>query len=335
MVANRRINALDSFGSTVTSKKDPYAAMRKAGGLFSLKKVSLSKFSGVRCNDDLHVVVRTDTGAAIGQVGNNYEPFDNGAFFGPVAEALVETGAEITKFQMLDNGTRSFMRLAWPADKNLRIGKPKVGDIVGRRATLSTSHDGKFAGKFTLQMLRLACVNGMTIPVGAYAMDMFHTVGGRQQLVELFNMVPTIETYIRQFQVAADMLAETPVVAGSKLANDIITKIVDPNKAAKDTSCGDPNMAKQRFNRVAELFAGQQPGSDNAAVKNTGWGLYNASVDYFTHDKITHGENPTEQRFKSLLPGGQGSREIIRAWNIVTDGLGVSDAIDAELATVN
>lgn len=327
IAVSTRINALDSFGSTVRSKKDPYAAMQAAGGLFDLRKIPLSEFAGVSANKELYVVVRTDNGQAIGQVGKKYEVFPNEAFFGPIAEALIEIGAQITRFQMLENGTRSFMRLVWSDDYNLCIGKPKVGDIVGRRAILSTSHDGKFAGKFTLQMLRLVCENGMTIPVGSYEMDMFHTVGGKQQLVELSDMMPTIETYIRQFQVAADMLADTPVKSGSDLANDIITKIVDPAKAAKDTSNGDPNMAKQRVNRVTELFAGKQPDADNVAIKDTGWGLYQSTVDFFTHSKGTRGGNEAEQRFKSLLPGGPANREIIRSWDIVTKGLGMDERI--------
>lgn len=328
-----RVNALDSFG-TVVSKKNPHDAMLDAGALFGLKKVSLAEFSGIPANPDLFVVVRTDTGQAIGQVGQNYEVFPNEDFFGPTAEALIETGARITRFQMLSNGTRSFMRFAWPDDQNIRIGKPQVGDIVGRRATLSTSHDGKAAGKFTLQMLRLACSNGMTIPVGAFEMNMCHTFGGRQQPVELSDMVPTIEGYVSQFQVAADMLAETPVKAGSDLAMGIIKKIADPKNGAKDIAKG-PNLAQTRINRIAELFGGQQPDADNVAVKNTGWGLYNACVDFFTHGTRTRGENELEQRFKSLLPGGPSQREIVRSWSIVTDGLGVTAPIAAALARLN
>jgi hypothetical protein len=340
MVAtSTRHNALDQFGTAVRNRKNPYEAMRKAEGLFGLRKVSLAEFSGQPANPDLHVVVRSDTGQALGCVGNNYECFPNEAFFGPVAEALVEAGAEITRFQMLDNGTRSFMRLAWPEDRNLRIGKPKVGDIVGRRATLSTSHDGKYAGKFSMQMLRLACENGMVVPVGAYDMNMFHTVGGKLQLVELAQMIPSIETYVAKFQVAADILADTRIKAGSDEAMDIISKIADPKGGAKDKSSGEPNLAKSRVLRIAELFDGQQPGADTASVKDTGWGLYNAAVDYFTHDKGTRGGDDAgrrlEQRFKSLLPGGSANKEIVRSWGIVTDGLGVTDAINAEVAAVN
>jgi hypothetical protein len=302
--------------------------MRAAGALFGLRKVSLTEWSGKPANPDLFVVVREDTETVIGQVGRNYTCFPNSEFFVPVAEALVGTGAQITRFQMIDGGTRAFMRLAWPEDQNLRIGPPKVGDIVGRRAILSTSHDGKYAGKFVLQMLRLICSNGMTIPVGEYDMALTHTKGGKQQLVDLTKLVPRIETYIHRFQVAADMLAETRIDAGTDRATDIIAKIADPRETGKE-------RATKRITRIAELFDGGQPDSENRAIKNTGWGLYQATVDFFTHEKGTRGKNEQEQRFKSLLPGGPANREIVRAWGIVTDGLGVTDALKSELVSVN
>ena len=47
MVANLRdTNALDSFGVKSPSPTDPLAAMRAAGALFGLRKMSLSEFAG-------------------------------------------------------------------------------------------------------------------------------------------------------------------------------------------------------------------------------------------------------------------------------------------------
>ncbi len=328
-----RQNALDTFGTKSPSKTNPYEAMEAANGLFGLKKVPLSEWSGRPANDDLHVVVNTETDQAIGQVGNKYECFPNAEFFGPVADRLVETGATIERFQMLDGGTRSFMRLSW--DENICIGKPKVGDIVGRRALLSTSHDGKFAGKFIQQMLRLACENGMTIPVGSYEWGLVHSTGGHQSLVDLSTMIPSINTYVQQFQAAANLLAETPVEAGKGLAMDIIKAVADPQDKANDRKDGEPNTAKARVHRIAELFGGVQPGADNQAVKDTGWGLYNACVDYYTHGSRLRGSNPTEQRFRSLLPNGSASNAIMRSWKIVTEGLGITDELNVAVAEVN
>ncbi|KKM63518.1 hypothetical protein LCGC14_1510620, partial [marine sediment metagenome] len=208
VASSTRINALDSFGTPSSSRTDPIKAMEAADGLYGLRKVLLAEFAGCKssdANDDLHVVVRTDTGRAIGAVGNSYECFANREFFGPTADALIETGARIDRFQTLADGTRAFMRLSWADDLNLTIGRPKVGDLVGRRCTLSTSHDGKWAGKFTFQMLRLACSNGMTAPVGTFDTTLTHTVGGHQQLIDLQKLVPLIDLYVRQFEHAANV----------------------------------------------------------------------------------------------------------------------------------
>lgn len=329
-------NALDSFGIKSPSRTDPILAMRAAGALFGLKKVSLADFAGVPANDDLHVVVRTDSGQAIGQVGKSYECFPNELFFGPTATALIEeTGAEIDRFQMLDHGVRSFMRLSWPSDRNICIGRPKVGDIVGRRCTLSTSHDGKYAGKFSLSMLRLMCSNGMTAPVGEYEFGLTHTVGGHQQLIDFQKLVPMIDRYIRQFEIAANILVETPALVTDDRTVSIVRKLVDPTQKAGEKKNGETNRAQDRVNRVMSLFDGGQPGADSLECRNTGWGLYQAANHFFTHEKGTRGENKNEQRFKSLLPGGPANKEIVRAWGVVTEGLGVTEQIESQLALMN
>jgi hypothetical protein len=340
MVANAiQPNALDSYGVKSPSRTDPIKAMEAAGALFGLKKMRLSEFAGVPANDDLHVVVRTDTGQAIGQVGNSYEVFPNEAFFAPTTNALIkETGARIDRFQMLDHGTRSFMRLSWPEDRNLVIGRPKVGDVVGRRCTLSTSHDGKYAGKFTLMLLRLICSNGMTAPVGSFEMALTHTVGGHQQLVDLQKLIPMIELYIRQFEVAATMLVETPCdpQKDEEKILSIIQKMVDPNAKAGKKKAGGINNAQERINSVMRLFDGGQPGADTVECKGTGWGLYQAGNHYFTHLKDTRGEGEeTLRRFKSLIPGGPASREIVRAWGVTTEGLGLTEKIKERVAAIN
>jgi len=329
VAANVKTNALDSYGTRSPSKKNPISAMRAANALYGLKKVSLAEFSGQPAKEDLHVVVRTDTNQAIGAVGNSYECFDNESFFAPTAEALVASGAQIDRFQLLDGGTRAFMRLSWPDDQNLVIGKPKVGDIVGRRATLSTSHDGKWAGKFSMMMLRLACSNGMTIPIGCYDETLIHSSGGHTRLKDLQKLAPKIEEFVSQFEKASNILVDTPIKPSDPRCLEIVQRMVGPKKAAGSLKSGGENRASERVNRVMQLFDGEQPESDNRSIKNTGWGLYQAGVHYFTHEQGTRGEDERQQRFKAQLPGGSANREIIKAWSAVTEGLGVDEQIAA------
>lgn len=330
---SERVNALDSFG-VVAPKNDPRAALKAAGADFSLRKVSLEEWAGRPCGAGLHVVVREDTDTAIGQVGDNYTCFDNDEFFVPVATALIEqTGAHIDRFQSLDDGRRAFMRLSWDESHNIRVGG-RVGDIVGRRCIVSTAHDGKWAAKFSMQMLRLICSNGMVVPVGTADMALTHTVGGQQQLADLSAIAPLIEQYQRQFETAANLLAETPIKPTDALCEQIVKRIADPNSLAGETKKKEPNRAAQRIAAIMELFDGKQPGFDNRAMRNTGWGLYNAAVDHMTHGTGEKAEK-VEQRFRSLLPGGTANRGIVRAWSIVTDGLGVSDRIRDAVAALN
>jgi len=118
----------------------------------------------------------------------------------------------------------------------------------------------------------------------------------------------------------------------------VIKKIADPADKAGKNKSGTDNQSANRVNDIANLFFYDQPGADNKAVKGTGWGLYNAAVDYYTHDNKLRGRrnvDVNEHRFKSLLPNGSASNQIMKSWKIVTDGLGISEQLDAAIASVN
>ncbi len=346
LARNLTPNALDNFGIKAKNHADPLEVMNRANALFKLKKVPLSEWSGKDANDDLHVVVREDTNQAISTVGKAYTTFDNESFFVPVATALVnETGARIDRFQMLNNGTKSFMRISWPQDKNIVIGRPKVGDIVERRCTLSTSHDGTMCGRFSMQMLRLICSNGMTAPVGQYQLNLTHTISGEFQLNQMEKMAIVADRYVNQFEAAANIMVDTRITPKDDRTLNIIKRVVDSKEQADETKKGDPNQAQKRINRVMELFDGGQPGADTDELKNTAWGLYQSLNHYYTHDKNVRVGLPEtdpsfatrqiESRFKNLIPGGHWNNRMIDAWNVVTDDLNISNQISEMVATFN
>ncbi len=264
-----QVNALDRLG-TRAETNNPMDVIRAGGGDFGLTKEPLSRYIP-GSNPDLFVVRRNDTGAAIGQVGSYYELFPNREIFEPVANALIqETGAEIQRFGMMDGGAKAFMRIAWPDDKNIRVGGPEVGDIVGRRATIVTSHDGTWAATLAFQMLRLICSNGMVMPVGNAKFKLYHTKGGHSKLADITKMIPQIDEYVRRFEVSAGILADTPVASTSPQARDIVVSVVDSGKKAGETKTGDDNAAERRISTVLDLFDHNQAGADNRAVKGTG-----------------------------------------------------------------
>jgi len=327
-----RINALDNFGTPATRAMatDPMAVIRAAGADFDLESVSLNSL-GILSNDDLYCVRRSDDGRIIGQVGNQYAPMSNRDFFVPLAEALIEhTGARIERFAELGGGNRAFMRLMWEDD--IKVGpNSKVGDVVGRRATLHTGHDGKWAGKLSLQMLRLICLNGMLVPVGKHEFTVVHSKGGVATLADIVRMIPRIDEYTTKFKAAAGVLIETPVTPTK--AREVITSFVDPKDNAGETKNGEDNKTRQRVNRVWNLFNGGQPGAGTKAMKGTAWGVYNALTDDRQYGGRTSGDNTeAEKRFKMMLPGGSANRGIIQAWDTTIDKLELRTAINAAVS---
>lgn len=325
-----RVNSLDAFGDQIpkTLRRNPEAALAEVGGDYGLEKKTLSEWSGMPANDDIHAIIRTDTGACIGAVGNKYKPFSNVEFFVPPAQALIDTGAEIERIQITDGGTRAFMRLSWSDEFNVKVGDRKVGDIVGRRAILSTSHDSKYAGKCILQMLRLACSNGMTIPVAPYEVTLIHTSGGEQQLIDMTELAPTIGDYVEKFEVASEIMAGTKV--SEKRTEELVVKVADPGGHASTNKDGSNNKAMDRVSTMLRLINGMQPEGDGKALKNTAWGVYQGCVDWYTHRGGS--TDDSELGFKRLLPGASGgsaSKQIVKAWNVITSELDLTDQIKA------
>jgi len=335
MVTATRQNALDTFGTAAIGGQGVEDIIRSGGGDFELRKVSLDEWSGKPCVPGHHVVVRTDTNTAVGTVGESYQPLDNMEFFVPIANELVsETGARIDRFSMLDGGAKSVMNLSW--GKDIRVGNAQTGDIVGRRAVITTGHDGKWAGKLILQAMRLVCSNGMTVPCGENEFSLTHGSGGSRKLADIVRLIPRISSYFEHFAEAASMMAETPILSSSDRCREIVQKIVDPEKKAGENKTGGFNRAAERVNTVLNLFADRQPGAEHEAVHNTAWGLFNAASDFYNHGKTIRGDNVEERRFRSLIPGkngGPAARDIVRAWGIVNDECGITEAIKA--ATCN
>ncbi len=159
-------------------------------------------------------------------------------------------------------------------------------------------------------------------------MKLTHTIGGHAQLIDLQKLIPVIERYVRQFEAAANILVNTRCAMTDERTLEIIRKMADPTGKAAEKKSGGANRAQERVNRIQELFAGGQPGADTKECKETGWGIYQAGNHYWTHEKGTRGEDEGAQRFKALLPGGPANKEIVRAWDVCVDGLGIKDQMD-------
>ncbi len=331
MVSSTLTDVLGSVGTKARQGETSGALLRRAGAAFDVEKLPLSEVlgQGFGALDNQYVVVRKDTNQVIGQVGDNYTPMSNGEFFTLGDDLRQATKARISDFTMLDGGARSIMRFAWPEEDNIVIGDRKLGDVVAREGILSTSHDGRYAGKLYIMVKRLICLNGMTVIDGdrSVGFPMRHSFCGEAQFEQIRKMVPKIDAHFDRFQERANILAGEKV--GLERAEKVIAKIMDPSTRAGENKDGTDNRAADRIATVTRLFDGGQPGSSLESVKGTAWGLYQAFTHYYNHERSNRGENQRELRYKAMLPESPVAKEMTGAFRGIVSELDLVDRMKA------
>ena len=303
-----RVSPFD-IGTAAASGGDARHALKRAGLDFDVDLVPVLNpttgkrvIGGVEKNDDgsetevdkFFATIRRDTSQVLGIVEGRYEIFANRDIFSIADNMVEEDGAVIDRANAIDGGARCFMQLSWPKSKAISV----EGDIVGRRAILQNSHNGKYAAMIRLMPLRLACINGMVVPVPAFTFEfrIKHTESGGSRLEEARRIMAGASQYFETFGKVAARMAKTPVpLSHAKL---LLKTISGLNK--------ETDGVKAKRDAIADLFNGGQVNGNHQAVKGTAWGLLNAVAEYADHrgkTRQTFGNSPEIQKFKSALEG--------------------------------
>jgi hypothetical protein len=200
------------------------------------------------------------------------------------------------------------MHLAWDIQ---RTAINVVGDIVGRVATIRNSHDGKTAALIRLWLLRLACVNGVVIPVPGLSFEFRipHTFIAAQRIKKAQKV---ISNYNIAGQ-ALNLLAKEKV--NETLAKRLAFLTVDPAHAETPNKIGNADM--KRVDAIIDRFKGNQPQGDHESMKGTAYGYLMAVADLADHSiriKKSQGFSGQQQRFKSAF-SGVGHALKLSAWD--------------------
>src|ERR671925_1262345 len=145
------------------------AAMIAAAGLdwtveqHPLEAVVEREYQSLRVRVPRHVAnIRSDTRAVLGVVGEGYEPLQNRAAFA-FCDAITDSGrAHWIGAGLTRGGARvhALMRL----DREIRIGGAEGEDVLPLLC-FRNGHDGGLAVTVSVAPFRLACLNGMLLPL--------------------------------------------------------------------------------------------------------------------------------------------------------------------------
>jgi phage/plasmid-like protein (TIGR03299 family) len=106
--------------------------------------------------------VRSDTGAVLGVVGEGYEPLQNRAAFA-FCDAITDSG-EAHWLGAAETRGGARVHALMQLDRTIRIGNAE-GEEVLPLLCFRNGHDGGLAVTISVAPFRLACLNGMLLPL--------------------------------------------------------------------------------------------------------------------------------------------------------------------------
>lgn len=239
---------------------------------------------------DFQIMVRSDTGYALGTCGLSYSPIQNKEMF-RFLDALVANGdLRYETAGSLWNGRRVWMLARIPTE--LEIG----GDRMFPYLLAASAHDGSGACKVLPTLVRVVCAN--TLHAAVFSRDdevrqmtvnIRHTGRVLDKLGQARQILGLGMESFKRLKTAGDLLAATdglPHVEGLLSALFPAKKGDEEKKLSKDIE-----ESRDKFRLIVEAEARRGSG------KPTGWDLVNAVTGYADHVRAP--ENVRGGRFNT------------------------------------
>jgi phage/plasmid-like protein (TIGR03299 family) len=280
------------------------ASMIAAAGLdwrveqHPLEAVVEREYQSARVPVPRHVAnVRSDTGTVLGVVGDGYEPLQNAAAFA-FCDAITDSGrAHWIGAGATHGGARvhALMRL----DREVRIGDAE-GEEVLPLLCFRNGHDGGLAVTVSVLPFRLACLNGMLLPVeGAErTWKARHTANVEGKLQDARRTLGIAWRYYDQLERLGGRLIRERMDAGE--FERFLARLVPLPEPKPDAT--DGGRAVRNAERVREAIrTAYRAASDLDNVRGTCWGALQAVTAYVDHVQPTRrraGRTEAEARFE-------------------------------------
>lgn len=240
--------------------------------------------------------VRSDTRAVLGVVGEGYEPLQNRAAFA-FCDAITDSGeAHWLGAGDTRGGARvhALMRL----DREVRIGGAE-GEEVLPLLCFRNGHDGGLAVTIGVAPFRLACLNGMMLPLdgAARTWKARHTANLDARLADARRTLGIAWRYYDELEEVGGRLIRAPM--SSAEFERFLGQLV-PLPTLPDPTRG--GRAVRNVERIREAIkTAYRTAPDLANITGTRWGALQAVTAYVDHvqpTRATAGRSHHEARFE-------------------------------------
>jgi len=241
--------------------------------------------------------IRSDTRAVLGVVGDGYEPLQNEAAFA-FCDAITDSGrAHWIGGGATRGGARvhALMRL----DREMKIGGAE-GEEVLPLLCFRNGHDGGLAVTVSVLPFRLACLNGMLLPVeGAErTWKARHTANVEAKLADAHRTLGIAWRYYDELERLGGRLIGERMEAGE--FERFLARLVPlPEPKPDETDGGRPVRNAEQVREAIRTAYMAAPDLEN--VRGTRWGALQAVTGYVDHvqpTRQTAGRSHAEARFE-------------------------------------
>jgi phage/plasmid-like protein (TIGR03299 family) len=241
--------------------------------------------------------VRSDTSAVLGVVGDSYEPLQNRAAFA-FCDAITDSGqAHWIGAGSTRGGARvhALMRL----DREIRIGGAEGEDVLPLLC-FRNGHDGSLAVTVSVAPFRLACLNGMLLPLphAQRTWKARHTANIEGRLADARRTLGVAWRYYDELEEIGTQLIRRPMGEGE--FEHFLARLVPVPDPTPDRTSG--GRAVRNAERVREAIrTAHRTADDLADIRGTAWGALQAVTAYVDHTQLTRRtatRTHTEARFE-------------------------------------
>jgi len=262
-------------------------------------------------------ILRRDTFAVLGVVGEDYEPVQNTEAFEPFSALFGKDAACIETVGALGLGERIFAMAKLPETVEIVPGDP-----VEPYFLMTSAHDGTGSVTLLNTPVRVVCANTLTAALrGArHRISVKHTKNVKVGLKKAQELLARNKTYFQRATEAYKYMASQQMDAGAvkKFLQNLF-----PGKRLLDEDGepiaveGDDDPATRTKNmreNIQRLYEGQATGANLAGT--TRWGMFNAVTHFIDHER--KGRNGLSGWENSVLGLGGDLRQ--EAFDFLIDG---------------
>lgn len=256
-------------------------------------------------------VLRADSRAVLGVVGETYQPIQNRECFGFLDGVVADEGIRYHTAGALGRGERVWMLAKLP--ETIRV--KNSDDVTEQFLLLSNSHDGSSALRVFFTPIRVVCANTLAAAhrtSHGRGIAIRHAGDLNAKINEARKVLGLAKYFYDDLALKVDHLASYyPTV--KQLQSFFAELYPDPpsGNKAKATS------TRETLFRLFEDGRGQ----DMAAIRHTAWAAVNAVTEYVDHHRPTRGRTPAERADRRLRSQwfGSGAQFKARAWKLALD----------------